>query len=225
MPLSLITIEHSPQAPILTQVANSVVFPLSAEDKDIISQMKATLKKIQGVGLAAPQVGIAKKILVYAISEEAIALRHNATEIVPPTVLINARYEPTANAKYVADWEACFSVLEKTGKVPRYDQIRYFAQNEEGESIEAIAQGFTARVLQHEIDHLEGLLILDRLTPDCVQGHPDEMTAQRIRELNDYQKDILKKMIAEQENQPDPQATVRTKWISIAKKILEEKQN
>lgn len=196
MPLDLVTIEHSPNKEVLTQPAAEVAFPLSADEKQLIEEMKDMVIKIQGVGLAAPQVGVAKQIIVYVIDESAMKLR-GAQATVPLTVLINPTYTPHQEAKLVYDWEGCFSVAETTGKVPRYDKIVYSAKTPEGHSFSAVAEGFIARVLQHEIDHIKGLTILNRFNEQSVKGHPDEMMIVRYQELSPEQRDIYKKFLDE----------------------------
>ncbi len=220
MPLEIVTIEHSENAEVLTHKAQLVSFPLSLEDQILIGQMKEKLMKIKGVGLAAPQVGVNKQILVYAISEEAKALRNHADEVVPPTVLINPSYSPLKNTELTYDWEACFSVVEKTGKVPRYHHITLRAQTPDGEQIDKEVSGFTARVLQHEIDHLQGILIIDRLTTDCVQGHPKDMMALRFKDFNPKQLEIMKKMIEEREKNVDPHDEGQAQAISYFRNFL-----
>lgn len=219
MPLDLVTIEHGPHPEVLTAPAAIVAFPLSTEDQALIKQMTDMLLALNGVGLAAPQVGVAKQILVYAISLEASSLRKNA-QVVPPTVLINPQYTPTKEAQMVYDWEGCFSVNDIMGKVPRYSQIKYTAKTPDGNTIEAIANGFTARVLQHEIDHLQGKLITHRLTPDCVQGHPDDMLAVRYKEFNPAQKEIVKKMLDEREKKLNPDDKAQLQAIHNMKRML-----
>jgi len=199
MPLELIIIEHAAHPEQLTQPAESVTFPLSVEDSELIAQMKKKVLQLNGVGLAAPQIGVSKQIIVYVISEDAKGIRQDANEVIPVTVLLNPSYVPTKDAEIVYDWEACFSVNNTTGKVPRYSKIHYTAKTLDGSTIEATVQGFTARVLQHEIDHIQGILITHRLTPDCVQGHPNDMMALRISELSATQRDILSKMIHQRE--------------------------
>lgn len=199
MPLDIITIEHSEHFEVLTQPANPVTFPLSLEVQALIDAMKAKLLTLKGVGLAAPQVGVNKQIIVFTISEEAKSLRNDANEVIPMTVLINPQYAATVDATLVHDWEACFSVTQIMGKVPRYNKISYTAQTPEGKKIKAYAQGFTARVLQHEIDHVHGFLITNRLDASCVQGHPKDMQAQRYQDLSPSQIEIVKKLTAEQE--------------------------
>ncbi len=220
MPLKLVTIEHGPHPEILNQLCAVVTFPLSEEDKYLIAEMKSLLETLQGVGLAAPQVGMNKQIIIYSISPDAKAIRLDGHEVVNPTVLINPHYTPMADANITCDWEGCFSVSDKTGKVPRYDKIHYYAQSEDGLFIQGRAIGFTARVLQHEIDHIQGILIIQRLTSDCVQGHPEEMLALRIQELNPLQKEMMLKMNVESEKNCDPNDLVKINRLARVKHLL-----
>ncbi|MFO9238784.1 peptide deformylase [Legionella pneumophila serogroup 1] len=174
MALEIITIEKKENYHMLKTRAENIQFPLNREDKDLIEAMKKKLYALGGVGLAAPQVNSAKQIIAVYIPEEAQLLRDNA-KIYPMHILINPNYEPLPQARIISDFEGCYSVSSKAGKVPRYD--------EEGNVHQQIENGFYARVLQHEIDHLNGVLITDRLTPDCVQGTIEEMMTIRRAEL------------------------------------------
>lgn len=194
---TIVVVETSENAQILKEEASTLSFPLSAEDEAIIEALKNKLITIGGVGLAAPQVGVAKQIIAIHISEDAAAVRQSACPV-PLTVLINPSYTPHPETKLFYDWEGCFSVSETMGKVPRYDRISYKAQSEDGKLIEKEATGFTARVLQHEIDHVHGTLILDRLTDDCVQGAPAAMQELRMKELSPEQQEIARKILANQ---------------------------
>lgn len=222
MSLAIVTIEHGPHAEVLTQPAAKVTFPLSTENQILISHMKEMVLEIKGVGLAAPQIGVSKQIIVYTISEDAKCMRNNATDIIPVTVLINPQYTPMPDAKFAYDWEGCFSVNETTGKVPRYDKISYSAQDIDGQIINGTATGFTARVLQHEIDHIHGILIINRLTPDCIQGHPNDMMFLRYQELNKEQKTLMKKMILQREKSINPNDTDRVLAVLKLKKLIED---
>lgn len=184
MTLNFITIESesSPATSVLKTSAKTVAFPLSEEDKESIAKMKDRLHKLEGVGLAAPQVGIAKRIAVIYIPETASLLREDVRAI-PMHVIINPEYHPVDPGNKKQDFEACYSVENVVGKVSRFHSIRAKYQNEEGEVIDVIVEGFYARVLQHEIDHLDGLLITDRLTPNCVQGDKASMMKLRRAEL------------------------------------------
>jgi len=219
--MDVVTLEHSPYPEILQKPTIEVVFPLPYETLQFIEEMKALLIKLNGVGLAAPQVNSAQNILAYRISDEQNLLRVDATRSVPLTILINAHYAPTSDAAVVYDWEACFSVAEHTGKVPRYSKIHYHAFTPEGVPIDAIAEGFEARVLQHEIDHLQGILIIHRLNKDCVQGHPDDMLKLRYQEFTPQQKEIAKKLLLEREKYTPQSDIVSLQYIKKALAALE----
>ncbi len=188
---------HSLDPDVLLNPTIKVSFPLPEQSLQLITQMKSLLLKLNGVGLAAPQVGSHQNIFVYGITAEQNRLRKDANRIVPITVLVNANYAPTNDAHVVYDWEACFSVTDHTGKVPRYSKIQYHAFTPEGAPVTGIAEGFEARVLQHEIDHLQGILIIHRLTHDCVQGHPDDMLLLRYQEFDLQQKLVAKDLLVQ----------------------------
>jgi peptide deformylase len=195
MAFDLLVIEDHPHSHILTQPSAEVSFPLTQEERGFIGELKERSLGLGGVGLAAPQLGIHKRIIIININKQASLMRNNA-EVVEPTILINPTYTPAQDAIKLADWEGCFSVRETYGKVPRYNKINYRAQTETGEIISGKAEGFTARVLQHEIDHINGILMTDRLTSDCLYGHPDHMLPIRISEFNAEQKAIYDDLMA-----------------------------
>ncbi len=220
--MDVVTVENSPQPDILYKPTIEVTFPLSTANVDLITQMKALFLKLNGVGLAAPQVGSKQNIFVYRITDDQNRLRADASRTVPLTVLINAHYAPTTDASIVYDWEACFSVLTHTGKVPRYSKIQYQAFSMDGQPINAIAEGFEARVLQHEIDHLQGILITHRLNKDCVQGHPDDMLLLRYQDFTAVQKQIAKKLLIERQMHTPKEDIASLAYIQKALAALEQ---
>lgn len=179
---------------VLKLKAAKVNFPLSQEDKDLIAMMKEISFALNGVGLAASQVNVGKNISIVYIPENASLLRDNATPY-PLHVIINAEYEPIESEGKYSDFEACYSVRSVMGKVPRYNAIKVTYQNEVGERITKIERGFYARVLQHEIDHSNGLLITDRLTPDCLQGSFEEMLKIRRDELSEEKRALFDELV------------------------------
>ncbi len=180
----MIYVDENPEhRPVLTTALRPVFFPLDEPTKKLIHEMKETLLEIGGVGLAAPQIGADLQIIAIHISKEAASLREHAQPI-PMTVLINPRYQQMENSVLFEDWEGCFSVSDMMGKVPRYFNVRYQAQDETGASIDTLAEGFFARVLQHEIDHVHGILIRDRLDDTCVKGSKEEMMPLRRASLS-----------------------------------------
>jgi peptide deformylase len=120
--------------------------------------MLDTMQDARGVGLAAPQVSRSQRIVIFFVP----AARNGGVEI-PLTVMINPVITPLDAIKNEG-YEACLSVPGLTGLVPRFINIKYTYQDLSGASIEREAHGFHARVVQHECDHLDGLLYLDRMT-------------------------------------------------------------
>jgi peptide deformylase len=204
MKLNIITIEEQKNKAnsALKNKAEKVIFPLSEEDSEIIEKMKAITYAAEGVGLAAPQVNIRKQIAIIYIPESAALLRDYSCAH-PIHTIINPEYSPVEKDGFALDFEGCYSVTTVYGKVKRYKSINLKYQNEEGKLIKQKASGFYARVLQHEIDHLNGILITDRLTPDSIQGTFSEMLSLRRAELPEEKREhfdaLLKKkgMLAE----------------------------
>jgi len=194
-PLEIITIEQPDAASILKIKSAAVSFPLSADDRKLIDAMKNKLFQLAGVGLAAPQVKQNKQIIAIYIPEDAALLRNNV-QAYPMHIMINPSYVVIQETETVYDFEGCYSVHNKAGKVPRYQAIQLTYQDEDGLSHTQNATGFYARVLQHEIDHLNGILIIDRLTADCIQGSFEEMMAVRRSELSPEQRLQFDQVIA-----------------------------
>ena len=194
MTLPLIHIENKINTQVLTNEASSVLFPLSEENKVLITKMKETLYELGGVGLAAPQVNVSKKIIAIYIPDHAVLLRDNAIPY-PMHILINPSYTGIQSSGQYADIEACYSVKTKAGKVQRYKAIVLTYQDENGHKQTNHEYDFYARVLQHEIDHLNGLLITDRLTPSDVQGSLQAMMNLRSNELSDEKKKLFDQLM------------------------------
>ena len=199
MAVNIVTLEQPEYRQILINPANQVSFPLSQEDKKLISSMKVKLEGLGGVGLAAPQVNSSKQIVAIYIPEEAKFFRDNLEKTYAMHILINPTYEPVSNSQILYDFEGCYSVANKSGKVPRYKEIKLTYYDELGQYHSQLEKNFYARVLQHEIDHINGILIVDRLTPDCVQGTVEEMTALRRAQLPDDKKAIYDSLVAKKQ--------------------------
>lgn len=182
--IKVINIEdENPTTSVLRQKAQDVSFPLSASDLELITMMQEFVFNAGGVGLAAPQVNVNKNIAVIYIPKSAQLLRDNAN-IYPMHTIINASYKKTEDAEIIFDFEGCYSVKTIYGQTPRYSKITVTCQNERGQKNSFEATGFYARVIQHEIDHLNGLLFIDRFTSDCLQGSPEEMLEIRRKSLS-----------------------------------------
>lgn len=137
----------------------------SAEIQQLIDDMFQTMREYQGVGLAAPQVHESLRLFVagFAPARDPDEDEGEEDGRVPLMCLINP--EITAIGKGVQeDWEGCLSIPDIRGKVPRATDIEVRAYDRRGRRIDMTARGFTARVIQHETDHLDGVLFFDRMT-------------------------------------------------------------
>ncbi|MBA3535709.1 MAG: peptide deformylase [Tatlockia sp.] len=197
--LEIINTDHPAQAKLLQTASQPIKFPLCKDDLDLIEAMKRKLTELGGVGLAAPQVNHPKQIIAIYIPEESALLRNNA-KAYPMHILINPAYEMIETAETSLDFEACYSVSNKAGMVPRFNKIKVHFYDEQGQLHSAIETGFYARVLQHEIDHINGTLIVDRLTPDCVQGTMEEMMSLRRKALSEDKRILFDRLMEEKLN-------------------------
>jgi peptide deformylase len=184
--MQLTTIDTEDHALLRTK-AELITYPLSLEIKTFIQDLKtffASLASPLGkpAGLAAPQVGKSLSIIIIQVPEEAKKVRKEVYDVLPPTVLINPRFTPLVEAGNSKDWEGCYSVPQKMGEVYRYQEIDYNAFDEMGNLISGRAKGFLARLIQHEVGHLNGELYTDLLTPDCRFGETGVMMKIRKEE-------------------------------------------
>jgi peptide deformylase len=125
-----------------------------AELQELLVDMRDTMQALDGVGLAAPQIGINLRIVIFGVESNP---RYPDAEPVPQTVLINPVITPLSEKKEDG-WEGCLSVPGMRGLVPRFTLLRYQGKDEFGALIDRTASDFHARVVQHECDHLDGLL-------------------------------------------------------------------
>lgn len=121
----------------------------------LIADMRETMSAVHGAGLAAPQIGVNLQLVIFGST--AVNPRYPDRPAVPPTVLINPVIQPLGQEEE-EDWEGCLSVPGLRGVVPRFARIRYTGFNEKGQPIDRTVEGFHARVVQHECDHLIGKL-------------------------------------------------------------------
>ena len=129
----------------------------------LIDDMFETMREYQGVGLAAPQVHESLRLFVAGFPpSEDVPAREDEPEQVPLMALVNPEITPIGSA-VVDGWEGCLSIPDIRGRVPRAQDVSVRAYDRQGKRIELRARGFTARVIQHETDHLDGVLFLDRM--------------------------------------------------------------
>jgi peptide deformylase len=147
--------------PVLRQRAELVpVEAIGAPDvQRLIDDMIETMREYSGAGLAAPQVHASKRIAVIEVLGNP---RYPDAPSIPLTVLVNPVVTPVTE-EMDEGWEGCLSVPDMRGVVPRYTAVRLQAHDREGQPIDLIAKEFFARVIQHETDHLDGIVYVDRM--------------------------------------------------------------
>ena len=146
--------------PVLRERAKPEEKLATPELRALVADMKETMAALEGAGLAAPQIGVGQRVVIFGVSKNA---RYPDAEEVPLTVLVNPRLVMLTR-EIEEDWEGCLSVPGMRGVVPRYRKLRYTGFDEEGNPIDRVAEGFHARVVQHECDHLDGILYPQRMT-------------------------------------------------------------
>jgi len=148
--------------PVLRRVAEPVPDPTAPEIRLLVADMVETLWDIGGAGLAAPQVHVAKRVVIFRVPEERLSglpgdLPQDLIALVNPVI------EPLGPGQELG-WEGCLSVPGLKGAVPRFARIRYRGMTLEGGAVDRSVEGFHARVVQHECDHLDGILYPQRMT-------------------------------------------------------------
>ena len=160
--------------PTLSKVAQPVTeFNTAALDR-LIVDMFDTMADYDGVGLAAPQIGESLRIVIFGFEHSE---RYPNAEPVPTTILINPVIE-FLGAEQQAGWEGCLSVPGLRGLVPRYAHIRYRGFDQTGTAIDRTVKDFHARVVQHEVDHLDGILYPQRIEDMTQFGFIEELGLQ-----------------------------------------------
>lgn len=140
--------------PRLLRVARPVTAFDTAELQALIADMFDTMEAANGVGLAAPQIGVDLRLVIFGVDHNA---RYPDAPAVPTTILLNPVLTPLGDEQDDG-WEGCLSVPGLRGLVPRFRRLRYTGFDPQGNPIERIAEDFHARVVQHECDHLDGVL-------------------------------------------------------------------
>ena len=131
----------------------------SPELAELLQDMRDTMAHLNGAGLAAPQIGVLLRVVIFGVQANP---RYPGVEEVPDTVLINPELKPLSD-EVEEGWEGCLSVPGMRGWVPRWHKLHYKGRDEKGMPFERTVEGFHARVVQHECDHLDGILYPRRI--------------------------------------------------------------
>lgn len=158
---------------VLREPARPVESPQAPGLRRLVADMIETMADASGTGLAAPQVHVPLRVVVFMVNGERIT-GTEGDEPQPLTTLINPVVEPLTADKELG-WEGCLSLPGLMGAVPRFTRIRYRAVGLDGEPIERVAASFHARVVQHECDHLDGILYPTHVTDFARFGFVEEM--------------------------------------------------
>ena len=145
--------------PRLLAVAQPVAKFGTPELESLLSDMQDTMRNLNGAGLAAPQIGVGVRVVIFGFEQNP---RYPEADAVPFTVLINPVLTPQGDEQEDG-WEGCLSVPGMRGLVPRYRNLRYTGLDAAGAAIDRTVSDFHARVVQHEVDHLDGILYPRRI--------------------------------------------------------------
>jgi peptide deformylase len=140
----------------------------------LIADMDETMRALYGAGIAAPQIGVSQRVVIFEVRENP---RYPHVAPVPYTVLVNPELTPLGD-ETDDGWEGCLSVPGMRGLVPRYRKLHYRGFDQNGVPIDRTVEGFHARVVQHEVDHLDGILYPQRITDMRYFGFEDVLLGQ-----------------------------------------------
>jgi len=157
--------------PLLFRVAEPVTGFDTPELHTLITDMFDTMAALSGAGLAAPQIGVSKRVVIFGVEANP---RYPDAEPVPTTVLVNPVID-ILGPEQDDGWEGCLSVPGMRGLVNRHTRLRYRGFDQHGKALEREAHGFHARVVQHECDHLDGILYPMRLKDMRLFGYEDTL--------------------------------------------------
>ncbi|HLJ37300.1 MAG TPA: peptide deformylase [Steroidobacteraceae bacterium] len=159
--------------PLLRAVAAPVEH-FNAELASLIADMNDTMRSLSGAGIAAPQIGVSLRVVIFELNENP---RYPQLAPVPYTVLVNPQLT-VLGEEQEEGWEGCLSVPGMRGLVPRYRRLRYQGFDAAGVAIDRTVEGFHARVVQHEVDHLDGILFPQRVRDLRNFGFEDALIGQ-----------------------------------------------
>jgi peptide deformylase len=162
--------------PLLRQVAAPVEVFDVAQMHALLTDMEDTMRALSGAGIAAPQIGESVRVVIFEMRENP---RYPHVAPIPFTVLINPVLEPL-DQEMEDGWEGCLSVPGLRGVVPRYRRLHYSGLDAQGQPFERTVEGFHARVVQHEVDHLDGILFPQRIRDMTRFGFEDALVGQMV---------------------------------------------
>jgi peptide deformylase len=157
--------------PLLLEKSHTVKEFNTPELHNLIQDLRETMEAEDGAGIAAPQIGVLKRVVIFGVENNP---RYPGRGPVPETVLVNPIVTPLDDDTEDG-WEGCLSVPGMRGLVPRYTRVRYEGYDAEGNKIYREVDGFHARVVQHECDHLDGILYPQRIKDMRQFGFLDEL--------------------------------------------------
>lgn len=157
--------------PRLLEVSRAVETLDTPALHELLTDMQDTMRSLNGAGLAAPQIGVGLQVVIFGLEDNP---RYPDAEVVPYTVLINPQLEPIGE-EMEEGWEGCLSVPGMRGVVSRYRQLRYRGYDQYGAPIDRTVSDFHARVVQHEVDHLLGILYPMRIRDMRNFGYIEEL--------------------------------------------------
>jgi peptide deformylase len=160
-------------APLLRQVSAPVT-RFDGELAALLTDMDDTMRALNGAGIAAPQIGVSARVVIFELKDNP---RYPHLKPVPYTVLVNPELTPLG-AEEDEGWEGCLSVPGMRGLVPRFRALRYRGFDAQGRPFERSVDGFHARVVQHEVDHLDGILFPQRVRDLRNLGFEDALAGQ-----------------------------------------------
>jgi peptide deformylase len=158
--------------PILQESCADITQFNTSKLDNLIQDLFDTMRAEDGAGIAAPQIGVLKRVVIFSVEDD--NPRYPGRGIVPTTILINPVIRQLGDDREDG-WEGCLSVPGMRGLVPRYKKIHYRGFDEKGNVIEREADGFHARVVQHECDHLDGILYPQRIQDITQFGFKEEL--------------------------------------------------
>jgi len=171
--------------PHLLRVSEPVRDFGTSELRALVADMFDTMHAANGAGLAAPQIGVLQRVVIFGYADPAMRNpRYPDADPVPQTILLNPVLEPLSESTEEG-WEGCLSVPGLRGVVERYVRLRYRGFDLEGRPIERMADGFHARVVQHECDHLDGILYPMRMRDFTRFGYTDVLFPEMAEQPDD----------------------------------------